>query len=168
MLNFHSTDVARATNKEKNYVNRLSIVFDILNAYAVPPNIWLYFDSPYIKCKYNKKYIVCKICKNVETIHTTEKHYNDVTKKRHGVPNHQPYNCLLNRSFRCRSQKTSKHRVTCICVGNSPVTGEFPAQRSSKAVSFSFHDAIMNTKGIWQNINTSHIKIQMMVWIVLF
>ena len=30
-------------------------------------------------------------------------------------------------------KKTSKLRVTGFCVGNSPVTGEFPAQRASNA-----------------------------------
>ena len=34
---------------------------------------------------------------------------------------------------RCRSKKTSKLRVTGLCAGNSPVAGEFPAQRSSNA-----------------------------------
>ena len=38
-----------------------------------------------------------------------------------------------NRLFRRRSTKTSKLRVTGLCVGNSPVTGEFPAQRTSNA-----------------------------------
>ena len=32
-----------------------------------------------------------------------------------GVPNHQPHDCLLNRSFRRRSEKTSKIRVTSLC-----------------------------------------------------
>ena len=32
-----------------------------------------------------------------------------------------------------RPKKTSKLRVTGLCAGNSPVTGEFPAQRASKA-----------------------------------
>ena len=32
-----------------------------------------------------------------------------------------------------RSKKTSKLRVTGLCAGNSPVTGEFPAQRASNA-----------------------------------
>ena len=50
-----------------------------------------------------------------------------------GVSNHQPHNCLLNCSFRRRSQKTSKLRVTGLCGGNSPVTGEFPAQIASNA-----------------------------------
>ena len=43
-----------------------------------------------------------------------------------GVSNHQPHDCLLNRLFRRRSKKTSKLRVTGLCPGNSPVTGEFP------------------------------------------
>ena len=48
---------------------------------------------------------------------------------RDGVSNHQPHDCLLNSLFGCRSKKTSKLRVTGLCVGNSPVTGEFPARR---------------------------------------
>ena len=47
------------------------------------------------------------------------------------VPNLQPHDCLLNRLFRRRSKKTSKLRVTGLCAGNSPVTGEFPAQMAS-------------------------------------
>ena len=34
-------------------------------------------------------------------------------------------------------KKKSKLRVTGICEGNSPMTGEFPAQRASKADSVS-------------------------------
>ena len=34
---------------------------------------------------------------------------------------------------RGRSKKTSKLRITGLCEGNSPVTGEFPAQRTSNA-----------------------------------
>ena len=53
-----------------------------------------------------------------------------------GVSNHQPHDCLLNRSFRHRSKKTSKLHVTGLCVGNSPVTGEFPAQKASDVENF--------------------------------
>ena len=49
------------------------------------------------------------------------------------VLNHQPHDCLLNRLFRRRSKKTSKLRVIGLCAGNSPVTGEFPAQMASHA-----------------------------------
>ena len=51
--------------------------------------------------------------------------------ERDGVSNHQPHDCLLNRLLRHRSKKTSKLRVTGVYDGNSPVTGEFPAQRAS-------------------------------------
>ena len=50
-----------------------------------------------------------------------------------GVSNHQPHHCLLSRLFGRRSKKTSKLRVTGLCVGNSPGTGEFPAQMASSA-----------------------------------
>ena len=49
------------------------------------------------------------------------------------VSTHQPHGCLLKRLFSPRSKKTSKLRVTGLCVGNSPETGEFPAQRASNA-----------------------------------
>ena len=47
------------------------------------------------------------------------------------------HGCLLNRLFRRRSMKTSKLRVTGLCEGNSPVTGEFPSQRASNAENLS-------------------------------
>ena len=53
--------------------------------------------------------------------------------ERDGVANHRRFNCLLNRQSRRWSRKTSKLRVTGLCEGNSPVTGEFPAQRASNA-----------------------------------
>ena len=46
-----------------------------------------------------------------------------------GVLNHQPH----ARLFRRRSKNTSKLRVTGLCARNSPVTGEFPAQKTSNA-----------------------------------
>ena len=50
-----------------------------------------------------------------------------------GVSNHRRHVCLLNRLLRRRSKETSKLRVTGLYEGNSPVTGEFPAQRASNA-----------------------------------
>ena len=54
-----------------------------------------------------------------------------------GVSNHQPHDCLINCLLRRRLNKTSKLRVTGLCVGNSPVTGEYPAQRDSNAANVS-------------------------------
>ena len=65
--------------------------------------------------------------------------------KRCGVSNHQHHHCLLNRLFRSRSKKTSKLRVTGLCAGNSPVTGEFPAQMVSNTEMFPFDDVIKKT-----------------------
>ena len=56
---------------------------------------------------------------------------------RDSVSNHQPHDCLLNCLFGRGSKKTSKLRVTGLCVGNSPVTGEYPAQMASDAESVS-------------------------------
>ena len=62
---------------------------------------------------------------------------------RDSVSNHQSHDCLLNRLFTRSSKKTSKLRVTGFCVGNSPVTGEFPAQMASNAENVSIRDVIM-------------------------
>ena len=78
--------------------------------------------------------------------------YNEVVtlqwrhNERDGVSNHQPHDCLLNRLLRRRPKKTPKFRVTGLCEGNSPVTGEFPAQRASNAENVSIwwrHHAVM-------------------------
>ena len=53
--------------------------------------------------------------------------------ERDGVSNHQPHGCLFNHLFKHRWKKTSKLPVTGLCTGNSPVTGEFPAQKASNA-----------------------------------
>ena len=59
------------------------------------------------------------------------------------VSNHQPRECLLSRLIMRRSKKTSKLRVTGLCAGNSPETGEFPAQRPVTRKMFPFDDVIM-------------------------
>ena len=66
------------------------------------------------------------------------------------VSNHQPHDCLLNHLFRRRSKKTSKLRVSALCAGNSPVTGEFPAQMVSNAenVSIWWRHHIMKCAGL--------------------
>ena len=63
--------------------------------------------------------------------------------ERDGVSNHQPHNCLLNGLFRPKSNKTSKLRVTGLCVGNSlgPVNSPHKGPVTQKM--FSFDDVIM-------------------------
>ena len=70
-----------------------------------------------------------------------------------GVSNHQPHGCLLNRLFRRKSKKTSKLRVTGLCAGNSPGTGEFPAQMASYAENVSIwwrHHELVSLCFVWQ------------------
>ena len=62
---------------------------------------------------------------------------------RDGVSNHQHHGCLFNRLLRRRSKETSKLCVTGLCAGNSPVTGEFPAQMEVTRKMFAFDDVIM-------------------------
>ena len=90
---------------------------------------------------YNMKTLSIHVSLNTQT--HTQNHHRKYTggtvsfqwryNERDCVSNHQPHGCLLNRLFRCRSKKTSKLRVTGLGERNSPVTGEFPAQRSSNA-----------------------------------
>ena len=78
--------------------------------------------------------IICVICRR---LHSENYYHTTPLRWRHneldGVSDHQPHDCLLNRLFGCRSKKTSKLRVTGLCVGNSPGTGEFSAQMASNA-----------------------------------
>ena len=63
------------------------------------------------------------------------------------VSNHQPHRCVLRRLFGRWSKKTSKLRVTGLCAGNSPGTGEFPTQRASNAENVSIwwrHHVLLN------------------------
>ena len=75
---------------------------------------------------------------------------------------------ITSRLFRCNSKKTSKLRVTGLRVGNSPETGEFPAQMASTAENVSIcwrhhgyqtwfsHDYILgDAMTTWTN-NASH------------
>ena len=83
------------------------------------------------------------ICKNTLFRHTygcVDMVHMDMTwswqwrhNGRDGLSNHQPRDCLLNRLSRRRSKIISKLHVTGLCAGNSPVTGEFPAQMASNA-----------------------------------
>ena len=74
--------------------------------------------------------------------------------ERDSVSNHQPHDCLLNRLFRRRSKKTSKLRVTGLCAGNSPRTGEFPTQMASYAenVSIWWHHHVITQETLAQDI----------------
>ena len=62
---------------------------------------------------------------------------------RDSVSNYQPHDCLLNRLFRRRSKKTSKLRVTGLCVGSSPGPVNSPHKWPVTWKMFPFDDVIM-------------------------
>ena len=70
--------------------------------------------------------------------------------ERHGVSNRQHID-LFDHWFRRISKKTSKLCVNSLFAGNSPVTGEFPAQRASNTGNFPFDDVIMAPWNIRQH-----------------
>ena len=65
-------------------------------------------------------------------------HYNDFIMGTIASQIHQPHDCLLNRLFRRRSNKTSKLRVTGLCAG------EFPHKWPVTLKMFPFDDVIMS------------------------
>ena len=72
-----------------------------------------------------------------------------------GVSNHQPHGCLLNRLFRRRSRKTSKLRVTGLCVGNSPGPVNSPHKGPVTRKMFPFDDVIMYFKRATPTLSSS-------------
>ena len=88
------------------------------------------------------------------TCHTLQWRYNE----RDGISNHQRFDCLHNRLFMRRSKETLKPRVTGLCAENSPVTGEFPAQKASNAENVS----------IWwrhHEVNTYQLESPLSLWL---
>ena len=74
--------------------------------------------------------------------------------ERDGVSNHRCLHCLFNCWFWWRLKKTSKIRVTGLCAGNSPVTGEFPAQKISNVEDVS----------IWWRHHGGDVAIYYKIW----
>ena len=109
--------------------SHLTVVFTLNHFPMEMPHIQLFWNETHF-------YFECPLfpCATGRTNLTTgfSWDYDDVIMSAM-ASNHQPHYCLLNRLFRRRSKKTSKLRVTGRFVGNSPVTGEFPAKMASKA-----------------------------------
>ena len=81
----------------------------------------------------------------IETLHWRHRELD-------GGSNHQAHNWLLNRLFGRRSKKTPKLRVTGLFVGNSPVTGDFPANWASNAENVSIwwrhHECVKHNQSV--------------------
>ena len=76
-------------------------------------------------------YYIVSHTATIDTVFVT--HYNDVIMSIMASQITSLTIVYSTVSFRRRSKKTSKPRVTGLCVGNSPLTGEFPAQKASNA-----------------------------------
>ena len=76
---------------------------------------------------------LCQTLGYVVLLQGSEAHYNDVIMSAMASQITSFHDCLLNHLFGIRSKKTSKLRITGLCAGNSPGTGEFPAPRASNA-----------------------------------
>ena len=116
-----------------------NIITALINAVIIclfSSQIWLCYTIYFIP-QYNHGYLFCGYVVHELHVINYSMIYSVVLQWRYngpdGVSNYQPRYCLLNRLFRSRSRKTSKGRVTGLCVGNSPVTGEFPVQMGSNA-----------------------------------
>ena len=106
-----------------------------------------------------------KTCYNHSMLMSLQWRHN----KHDGISNHQPHNCL----FRRRSKEISKLRVTGLCVGNSPVTGEFPAQRASNAENVSIwwrhpvSSRFSNHTTVRYYVKVPWINLQKYIWVWL-
>ena len=84
--------------------------------------------------KSSPRHVVKRVSRFTSKLYSSFYHYNDAIMSAMAyVSNHQPHDCLVSRSFRRISKKTSMLRVTGFCAGNSRLTDEFPAQRASNA-----------------------------------
>ena len=97
-------------------------------------------------------------------IHTLHWRHNG----RDCVSNHQPYDCLLNHLFRCKSKKTSKLRGTGLCEGNSPGTGDSPHKWLVTRKMFPFDDVIMYKKCEHQPTNIRYLCYNSLILTLLF
>ena len=88
---------------------------------------------------------------------------------RDGVSNHQPHDCLLNRLSGRRSKKIAKLRVTGLCAGNLPGTGEFPTQRASNAENGSIwwrhHGSIRCATNSQRSVTQHHARLHLWVYL---
>ena len=94
---------------------------------------WISFYYPWYsaECNFNSCAFRLSVINDFEFIFPEALQWRH--NERNGVSNHRRHDCLLNCKFRHRSKNISKLRVTGLCEGSSPVTGEFPAQRASNA-----------------------------------
>ena len=92
------------------------------------------------------------------------------------VSNHQPYDWLLNRLFKRKSKKTSKLRVSGLCVGNSPGPVNSRHKGPVTRKMFPFDDVIVILLGLFdwfpdgqhtRKTNINHREVVEGNWMIL-
>ena len=109
-----------------------TLYYQVMPCYCI--STWLALKAPRFPTGSHLPFDYCLIAK----VHSRSLQWRH--NGRDGVSNYQPHDCLLNRLFRRKSKKSSKFRVTGLCLGKSPGTGEFPAQTRKM---FPFDNVIM-------------------------
>ena len=97
-----------------------------------------------------------QLCSSKDTVYTKLqwRHY-----ERDGVSNQRRLDGLLNCLFRRKSKKALKLCVTGLCEGNSPVTGEIPAQRASKNASIWWRHQQTTWRALNKSIGTTNLQL---------
>ena len=110
--------------------------------------------------------------------HTITHYYDFITG---GMASQITSLAVVYRLLRHRSKKTPQLRVTGLCEGNSPMAGEFPAQRSSNAENvsiwwrhharliseteiFCWYPGASNFKNLWSYEAAMYISFTIAVW----
>ena len=127
-------------------------------------DLWFVINSRFLNLRmYQFHSFACfhSVSTSAEHIHTNRLYNTGISlqwrhNERDGVSNHWRLHCLLNCWFRCKVKKTSKLRVTGLCAGNSPVTGEFPTQKARNAEKFPFDDVIISLSKKYAVYDLSH------------
>ena len=125
----------------------ISIIWPIHFSLVIPHFTYIYtyltylhkdFYTTVVAFKHKKSSVHSRIC-NCSPSDSLRWRQNG----RDSVSNHQPHDCLFNRLLRPRSKKTSKIRVTGLCVGNSPGPVNSPHKGPVTRKIFPFDDVIM-------------------------
>ena len=77
--------------------------------------------------------------------------------------NYQPHDCLLNSIFRRKSKKTSKLRITGLCAGNSPVTGEMTSNAENVPIWWRHHAGSMNNWSLFSDITVARCMLDLIL-----
>ena len=105
-------------------------------------------QGPLYFCLHSNTYNETKMSCSRNFLQCLRMHYSDVIMRASASPITSL--TIVYHLFRSRSKKTPKLRVTGLCEGNSPVIGEFRAQRASNSENVSIwwrHHVILS---LWQ------------------